>query len=87
MQQRVDRMLVIFPFEEAFYRARGVKAEFVGHPLGAMGMPVEAREEYAKQYGLRLKTESSIPDERSIGSALLARKPMEARYGKPAGDA
>jgi lipid-A-disaccharide synthase len=52
VQQRVDRMLVIFPFEEAFYRARGVKAEFVGHPLAAMGMPVESREEYAARYGL-----------------------------------
>ncbi len=26
-------MLVIFPFEETFYRARGVDAEFIGHPL------------------------------------------------------
>jgi lipid-A-disaccharide synthase len=29
----VDRMLVILPFEEAFYRSHGVAAEFVGHPL------------------------------------------------------
>lgn len=29
----VDRMLVILPFEEAWYRERGVKATFVGHPL------------------------------------------------------
>lgn len=28
-----DRMLVIFPFEEAFYRDAGVPVEFVGHPL------------------------------------------------------
>ncbi len=35
VQERVDRMLVIFPFEESFYRARGVEAEFVGHPLAA----------------------------------------------------
>ncbi len=33
VQQRVDKMLVIFPFEETFYRNRGVDAEFVGHPL------------------------------------------------------
>jgi len=52
VQQRVDRMLVIFPFEEAFYHARGVDAEFVGHPLAAMAMPEESREEYAKRYGL-----------------------------------
>ena len=29
----VDKMLVIFPFEAAFYRAEGIDAEFVGHPL------------------------------------------------------
>jgi lipid-A-disaccharide synthase len=28
-----DRLAVIFPFEEQFYRDRGVRAEFVGHPL------------------------------------------------------
>jgi len=47
VQQRVDRMLVIFPFEEAFYRARGVDAEFVGHPLAKMEMPTSKREQYA----------------------------------------
>ncbi len=29
----VDRMLVIFPFEEALYQSAGVPCEFVGHPL------------------------------------------------------
>jgi lipid-A-disaccharide synthase len=29
----VDRMLVLFPFEEAFYRRAGVAALHVGHPL------------------------------------------------------
>jgi len=29
----VDRMAVILPFEEEFYRARGMAVEFVGHPL------------------------------------------------------
>ena len=31
--RRVDRMLVIFPFEEPLYRSAGVPCEFVGHPL------------------------------------------------------
>ena len=31
--RRVDRMAVVLPFEEEFYRERGVEAEFVGHPL------------------------------------------------------
>ena len=29
----VDRLAVIFPFEEELYRAGGVDAEFVGHPV------------------------------------------------------
>ena len=29
----VDRMMVIFPFEVPFYRAAGVEATFVGHPV------------------------------------------------------
>jgi lipid-A-disaccharide synthase len=31
--KRVDRMAVILPFEEHFYRERGVDVEYVGHPL------------------------------------------------------
>lgn len=31
--QRVDKMLVVFPFEEALYRAQNVPVEYVGHPL------------------------------------------------------
>jgi lipid-A-disaccharide synthase len=31
--KRVDRMAVILPFEEGFYRERGIDVEYVGHPL------------------------------------------------------
>jgi lipid-A-disaccharide synthase len=33
LARRVDRLGVIFRFEEAWFRARGVPATFVGHPL------------------------------------------------------
>ena len=33
LRRRVDRMAVIFPFEEALLRSHGVPATFVGHPL------------------------------------------------------
>ena len=33
IQRYVDKMLVILPFEEEFYRRHGVRAEFVGHPI------------------------------------------------------
>jgi lipid-A-disaccharide synthase len=52
VQQRVDKMLVIFPFEEDFYRERGVDAEFVGHPLAANAVTTISREEYAAKFHL-----------------------------------
>jgi len=52
VQRYVDRMMVIFPFEAPFYQARGVDAEFVGHPLAALPLPTITREEYATKYRL-----------------------------------
>ena len=52
VQQRVDKMLVIFPFEELFYRQRGVDAEFVGHPLALQPVKVTSRDAYAEQFQL-----------------------------------
>src|ERR1700756_4174781 len=52
VQRFVDRMLVIFPFEEPFYRERGVAAEFVGHPLANLAAPEVSREGFARQHGL-----------------------------------
>lgn len=33
IKKLVKKMFVVFPFEEKFYREKGVNAEFVGHPL------------------------------------------------------
>jgi len=52
VQERVTKMLVIFPFEEPFYLHRGVDAEFIGHPLAALPMPSVTREAYAAHYKL-----------------------------------
>ena len=52
VQQRVTRMMVIFPFEAAFYQARGVDASFVGHPLAELALPTISREAYAQQQHL-----------------------------------
>ncbi len=52
VQQRVDKMLVIFPFEEAFYQQRGVDAEFVGHPLVENSVMTMSRDAYAAQFKL-----------------------------------
>ena len=52
VREHVSRMLVIFPFEENFYRERGIAAEFVGHPLAELPPPETSREQLAAEYGL-----------------------------------
>jgi len=52
VQKYIDKMLVIFPFEEPFYRERGVNAEFVGHPLADLPLPTITREQFAQENNL-----------------------------------
>ncbi len=52
VQKFVDKMLVIFPFEQAFYREHGVSVEFVGHPLADLPLPGITREHFARESGL-----------------------------------
>jgi lipid-A-disaccharide synthase len=45
IRKTVDHMLVLFPFEEGFYREHGVKVDFVGHPaLDELPAPLSATE-------------------------------------------
>ena len=50
LRKYIDKALVIFPFEEKFYRDRGVAATFVGHPLTDLSAPAITREAYAAQH-------------------------------------
>jgi len=52
LRKYVDKALVIFPFEEKFYRDRGVDATFVGHPLVDLPAPAITREAYAAEHQL-----------------------------------
>jgi lipid-A-disaccharide synthase len=52
LRKYVNKALVIFPFEEKFYRDRGVDATFVGHPLADLPLPAISREAYATQHSL-----------------------------------
>jgi lipid-A-disaccharide synthase len=49
LRKYITKALVIFPFEEKFYRDRGVDATFVGHPLADLPRPTIQREPYATQ--------------------------------------
>jgi lipid-A-disaccharide synthase len=52
LRKYVTKALVIFPFEEKFYRDRGVDATFVGHPLADLSPPSTGRDAYAATYQL-----------------------------------
>jgi lipid-A-disaccharide synthase len=52
VRKYVHKMLVIFPFEEPFYREHGVEAQFVGHPLADLPQPDISRAQFARESGL-----------------------------------
>ncbi len=62
LRNRVDRVAVILPFEEKFFRDQGVNARFVGHPLAehCLASPL---------------CEETIREMRSAGSPLIALLP------------
>ncbi|MFZ3216246.1 MAG: lipid-A-disaccharide synthase [Candidatus Acidiferrales bacterium] len=52
VKRLVQRMVVIFPFEERIYRDAGVPVDFVGHPLVDTVRASMSRSEFAAQQGL-----------------------------------
>ena len=52
LRKYVDKALVIFPFEEKFYRDCGVDATFIGHPLASLPRPTVSRANYAAEHHL-----------------------------------
>jgi lipid A disaccharide synthetase len=52
IQKYVKKMIVIFPFEQEFYRQHGVEVSYVGHPLAYVEPPQISRAEFAAEHGL-----------------------------------
>ena len=52
VRRRFVRGLCIFPFEQDWYRSRGVAADFVGHPLVGNVAAKRTRNEFAALHGL-----------------------------------
>jgi lipid-A-disaccharide synthase len=52
VKRRVNRMVVIFPFEEKIYGDAGVPVNFVGHPLVDVVRPNMTRAEFAALHNL-----------------------------------
>jgi lipid-A-disaccharide synthase len=53
MKRLVDRVLVIFPFEEQIYRNAGVPVQFVGHPLVDLARAQEPKDSFMRELGLQ----------------------------------
>lgn len=53
MARDLAHLFCIFPFEERFFRERGVPATYVGHPLAGRIAPSVSREEFRQSIGIR----------------------------------
>jgi lipid-A-disaccharide synthase len=52
IKARVDKLGVILPFEEEFFRKRGVEAHYVGHPLLDTVKTGATKEQFCKLHGI-----------------------------------
>jgi lipid-A-disaccharide synthase len=91
VRRYVDHMLVILPFEEEFYRARGVNVKFVGHPLLEDFTVSRDREAFLREVGLdtgiatiallpgsrRGEVEYILPTFLEAGRLILRRMPAQ----------
>lgn len=49
----IDELLCIFPFEEQWFRERGVNATYIGHPLTHIVRTTQSREAFFERHHLR----------------------------------
>ncbi len=52
MSRDLDRLLCIFPFEPAWFAERGVRAEYIGHPLPHVVRPSLTKPEFFTKHSL-----------------------------------
>ncbi|RQV94415.1 lipid-A-disaccharide synthase [bacterium] len=52
MARLIDRMIVIFPFEEDIYKKEGMDVQYVGHPLKDVVKPSLPKERFFKDLGM-----------------------------------
>lgn len=75
IQERFERVIVIFPFEEEIYHKAGVKVDFVGHPLVDSVHRTMTREQFAAKFGLDARQQ--------ILALLPGSRPSEIRRNLP----
>ena len=52
MRRTIGRLLCIFPFEEAFFRAHGLPASYIGHPLTGLVRPALNKADFFRKHRL-----------------------------------
>lgn len=52
MSRHLRRLLCIFPFEAPWFQARGVAAQYIGHPLARHIAPTQSRADFFVTHGL-----------------------------------
>ncbi|MFL6417780.1 MAG: lipid-A-disaccharide synthase [Bryobacteraceae bacterium] len=52
IRELVDKLFCLFPFEEEWFRARGVDATYIGHPLAYLAKVRSTRAEFLERYAL-----------------------------------
>jgi lipid-A-disaccharide synthase len=52
IRELVDKLFCLFPFEENWFRARGVDATYIGHPLAYLAKVRSSRAEFFERYQL-----------------------------------
>jgi lipid-A-disaccharide synthase len=52
MRRIIDRLLCIFPFEEAFFREHRVPVTYIGHPLATRVRPALSRADFFRKHNL-----------------------------------
>jgi lipid-A-disaccharide synthase len=52
MRRNINRLLCIFPFEEAFFRAHSLPATYIGHPLAGLVRPALDKADFFRKHRL-----------------------------------
>lgn len=71
VKKYVDRMLVILPFEKAYYQKWGIEVDYVGHPL------IEAIDSFQSTQNKKNIQDNNAPDNKKIIALLPGSRKQE----------
>jgi len=89
MRKTLRHLLSIFPFEQEFFRERGVPTTYIGHPLAVVVKPSLGGDEFRKKFGIApdARIVALLPGsrhgevERHLPIVLEAASTLKKRHG------